>query len=473
MSSAVPLFVDLDGSLTPADVTVESFIGYAKQGVRATLRLIGWLAKGRCYAKVQVAEALEFDVAHLPIRPEVVALIEQARRDGRDVILASASTEVYVRAVAERVGLFDHVMASSATLNLKGVRKLAGIRARIGEAAFDYVGDARADVPIWAAARQGYSLVYNPHMANVTMLGAAGSPLKPLRKAMRLHQWAKNGLIFVPLLTAGLISKPPALAAAALAMLCFSLVASSVYLVNDLLDIPADRAHKTKCKRPLAAGTLSVPVAIVAALILMVVPLLLAYATLGSLTALVILGYLMLTTAYSFRLKAVMTLDVITLACLYTTRIVAGAAAIHVLLSFWLFTFSVFFFLSLAYLKRYTELSTAAAAPGMLVKGRGYLPEDLRIVETSGVATGMLSILVLALFINSLGESHLYATPQLLWLLCLPLLYWINRVWMMARRGEVEGDPVAFAIKDKRSLILVAIMGLIMLAAQTVRLSAL
>jgi 4-hydroxybenzoate polyprenyltransferase len=246
-----------------------------------------------------------------------------------------------------------------------------------------------------------------------------------------------------------------------------------VYLVNDLLDIPADRAHKTKCKRPLAAGTLSVPVAIVAALILMVVPLLLAYATLGSLTALVILGYLMLTTAYSFRLKAVMTLDVITLACLYTTRIVAGAAAIHVLLSFWLFTFSVFFFLSLAYLKRYTELSTAAAAPGMLVKGRGYLPEDLRIVETSGVATGMLSILVLALFINSLGESHLYATPQLLWLLCLPLLYWINRVWMMARRGEVEGDPVAFAIKDKRSLILVAIMGLIMLAAQTVHLSAL
>jgi len=470
MSESVPLFVDLDGTLTPADVSLESFVGYARQGPMQTLRLIGWLAQGRSVAKARVAVAHPIDPALVPIRPEVQTIIDAARAEGRHVILASASDAVNVQAIAAHLGCFDQAMGSTATHNLKGRNKLAAIRTHVGDAPFDYVGDSRADVPLWAAARYGFSVGYNPQLAHVTQLRTAPSRPRALLKAMRPHQWAKNALIFVPLLTAGLAADLHAIGLAALAMLCFSLIASSVYLINDMLDIQADRAHKTKRKRPLAAGTLSIPLALLAAIALTVGPLALAALALGLPTMLVLLAYLILTTAYSFRLKAVMTLDVITLACLYTVRIVAGATAIHVKLSFWLFTFSVFFFLSLAYLKRYTELS-AAVEPGKLVKGRGYVPEDLRVVETSGISAGMLSILILALFINSLTGSKAYATPELLWLLCLPLLYWINRVWMMARRGQVEGDPVAFAIKDKRSIVTVAFMGLIVLVAQKVPLT--
>jgi 4-hydroxybenzoate polyprenyltransferase/phosphoserine phosphatase len=470
MSKEVPLFVDLDGTLTPADVSLESFVDYARNGLGHASRLSGWLLKGRSLAKARVAQAMPVDPARLPIRSEVLALIEAARAEGSRVILASASDQANVQRVADHLGCFDSAIGSTATHNLKGGNKLAAIRAMAPDAPFDYAGDARADLPIWKAARRGYSAGFDPRLENVRQLVMPPSPARMLFKAMRPHQWAKNALIFVPLLTAGLAAQPQAILLAGLAMLCFSLVASGVYLINDLLDIPADRMHKTKCKRPLAAGTLSIPLAIVSAALLMSVPLLAALLLLGLPTALVLLAYLILTTAYSFRLKAVMTLDVITLACLYTVRIIAGATAIHVRLSFWLFTFSVFFFLSLAYLKRYTEL-TAAADPGKLVKGRGYLPEDLRVVETSGISAGMLSILVLALFINSLTGSLAYATPELLWLLCLPLLYWINRVWMMARRGQVDGDPVAFAIRDGRSLITAAFMGLIVLVAQKVPLT--
>ncbi len=471
MSELVPLYVDLDGTLTPVDVSLESFVAYARQGPVQMARLIGWLVRGRALAKARVAAALPIDPALVPIRPEVQALIETARAEGRSVILASASDLANVQAIADHLGYFGAAMGSTDTHNLKGRNKLVAIKAQVGGAPFDYAGDSRADVPLWAAARAGFSVEHNPQLSNVTQLRIPPSRPRALIKAMRPHQWAKNALIFVPILTAGLATDLHAIGLAALAMLCFSLLASSVYLVNDLLDIQADRAHKTKRKRPLAAGTLSIPLALAAAILLVIVPLSAALFWLGLPTMLVLLAYLILTTAYSFRLKAVMTLDVITLACLYTVRIVAGATAIHVKLSFWLFTFAVFFFLSLAYLKRYTELS-AAVEPGKLVKGRGYLPEDLRVVEISGISAGMLSILILALFINSLTGSKAYATPELLWLLCLPLLYWINRVWMMARRGQVEGDPVAFAIKDKRSLITVAFMGLIVLVAQTIHIAA-
>ncbi len=469
MTDPVPLYVDLDGTLTPADVSLEGFVAFAKTGVRPALRLASWLVQGRAVTKSRVAAAMPVDPLLIPVRAEVQSLIDAARAEGRPVILASASDQANVQRIADHLGCFDATWGSSAGRNLKGRNKLAAIRAENGALPFDYIGDSHADVPIWAAARAGYSVGHNPQLPHIQQLLTPPSATRALITAMRLHQWAKNALIFVPLLTAGLALRVPAVLNAALAMFYFSLVASGVYLVNDMLDIAADRAHKTKYKRPLAAGTLSIPQALAAVMVLISAPLISALFTLGLPTALVLFAYLLLTTAYSLRLKAVMTLDVITLACLYTIRIVAGATAIHVQLSFWLFTFSVFFFLSLAYLKRYTELS-ADVTPGRLVKGRGYLPEDLRVVETSGISAGMISILVLALFINSLTNSHAYATPELLWLLCLPLLYWINRVWMMARRGQVDGDPVAFAIKDRRSLLTGAFMAVIVLIAQRIHL---
>ncbi len=460
------LVVDLDGSLTPADVSLEAFVRFARLRLVNLFLLVAWLVRGRSFAKAMVARALPLDAGTLPLREEVVHMLEAARAEGRMTILASASHQRNVSRVAKACGLFDLALGSTARHNLKGTNKLATIRRILGDVPFDYVGDSKADVPIWAAARQGYTLAHLPRGSGVTPVGAMRKPIwRALVKTMRPHQWAKNALVLVPLATAGLLFDPVAVGKAVLAALLFSLIASAIYQLNDMLDIDVDRAHAKKRSRPLAAGDLSIPFALGISVLCLFGPLAVAFWVFGWPLVSVLLGYFVLTTAYSFRLKSAMTLDVIALACLYTVRIFAGAVAIEVALSFWLLLFSVFFFLSLGYLKRYTELA-AASEPGRLLKGRGYLDSDIEIVGTSGISAGMVSILVMALFINDIRETGIYAAPDLLWLLCLGLLYWINRVWMMAKRGQVDGDPVAFALKDRRSLALGAMMAVVFVAAR-------
>ncbi len=461
-----PLYVDLDGSLTPADVSLEAFIRFARSGVGPFLMLCFWLIRGRSVAKAMVARRMPLDSRALPLRNSVVAVIEAARRDGRQVILATASHERNARRVAQATGLFDGVIGTRARRNLKGAAKRAAIQRHCDNGPFDYIGDSPADAPIWAAARQGFSCRHVPRNSRVTRIEDLAPPYwRVVWNALRPHQWAKNALVLVPLMTAGALFTPIAVLRALGAAILFSCVASAIYQVNDLLDIDADRLHARKCKRPIAAGHLSIPNAIGLSLMLLIgafVPSAFVYG--GGLT-LVLAAYFTLTLAYSLKLKAAMTLDVITLACLYTIRIVAGAVAIAVSLSFWLLLFSLFFFLSLGYLKRYTELADAPE-PGRLLKGRGYLDSDLMIVAISGIAAGMVSVLVMALFINDAHASGTYASPRILWGLCLCLLYWINRVWMMARRGQVDGDPVAFAIRDPRSIAVSAAMAVIFVTAR-------
>lgn len=467
--TAVPLVVDLDGTLTPADVSVEGLMAVARRGVLQFLMVLRWLLTGRAGVKTRTARHAPLDAAALPYRPEVLALIDTARAEGRPVILASASHRRNIARVARHLGLFDATLATSNRANLKGRAKLAALGDMLGDQPFDYVGDSRADRVLWAAARKGYTV--GQAAPGVERLTAPGKPRwRVLLKALRPHQWAKNALIFVPVLTADRLFDPASLLAASIAFVLMSLIASGVYLLNDALDVDADRAHPTKRHRPIAAGTLSIPLALALCGLFTAGSLAAALGLLGWKPAAALAAYLILTTGYSFRLKAAMTADVIALACLYTVRIWIGALAIGVSLSFWLLLFSVFFFLSLAYLKRYTELS-AAIDPKKLLSGRGYVGADLEIVGQMGVASGMVSILVLALFANAIRETGQYAAPQLLWLLTLPLLYWINRVWMMARRGEVEGDPVAFAISDKRSIALAASMAVILIAAKSIPLS--
>lgn len=467
--TAVPLVVDLDGTLTPADVSVEGLLAVARRGVLQFLMVLGWLLTGRAGVKTRTARHAPLDAAALPYRPEVLSLIDTARAEGRPVILASASHRRNIARVARHLGVFDATLATSNRVNLKGRAKLVALRDMLGDQPFDYVGDSRADRVLWAAARKGYTV--GQAAPGVERLTAPGKPKwRVLLKALRPHQWAKNALIFVPVLTADRLFDLPSLVAASIAFVLMSLIASGVYLLNDALDVDADRAHPTKRHRPIAAGTLSIPLALALCGLFTAGSLAAAWALLGWQPAAALAAYLVLTTGYSFRLKAAMTADVIALACLYTVRIFIGALAIDVRLTFWLLLFSVFFFLSLAYLKRYTELS-AAVDPKKLLSGRGYVGADLEIVGQMGVASGMVSILVLALFANAIRETGQYAAPQLLWLLTLPLLYWINRVWMMARRGEVEGDPVAFAISDKRSIALAASMAVILLAAKSIPLS--
>ena len=449
----VPLIVDCDRTLTPADMAVESMVRVARRGPRAFLMLLWWLLTGRAAVKARLARLDPVDPARLPIRPEVAALIKAARAEGRPVILASAGHRRNLARVARTAGPFDAVIGTQGGRNAKGAGKLATIRAMIGDAPFDYVGDAPADRPIWAAARTAYTVGVATGQASEVRLSRPRPLWRAMLKAMRPHQWAKNALVFVPVLTAGLVGDWMADARALFAFVLLSLLASSVYLVNDTLDIDADRAHRTKHKRPIASGDLPIPHALAAATLFAVGSLAAAWALLGPATFIALGIYFALTVAYSFYLKATMIADVIALACLYTIRLVIGAAAVGVTPSGWLLLFSMFFFLSLAYLKRYIELRDARGPDHALLSGRGYVPADTDIVAISGIAAGMVSLLVIALFAEAMAADGGYASGRVLWLLVLPLLYWLNRVWMMARRGEVDGDPVAFAIKDVKSII--------------------
>ena len=462
----VPLFVDVDGTLTRADLSLESFVRIARSGVAALIAVLTWLVAGRAVAKTMAARRDRIDAARLPYRLEVLHLMEQAKADRRPVILASASHWRHIRRIADHLKLPDPVIATRGRSNLKGQAKLAAIRARIGpDAPFDYVGDSRADTCLWNEARHGWSVGHIPARSAVQPLGdARPSPARAIIKAMRPHQWAKNALVIVPAFTSGEFTKPAVLLTAVAAAVFMSLIASSIYLLNDLLDLDADRAHRTKWKRPLAHGDLTIPAALGLSLLLAAIGLAGGWRLGGPELMLWFVAYMAITTAYSFRLKAVMVGDAIVLASLYTIRIWIGAIAIGVPLSFWLLLFSVFLFLSLAYLKRYVEMRDAIE-PGRLLSGRGYVGGDLDVVMMSGISAGMVAILVLALFAHDPATAAHYALPEMLWLLCLPLLYWLNRIWIMARRGEVEGDPVAFAIKDRRSLLVGAVTACIFVVA--------
>ncbi|WP_030538877.1 UbiA family prenyltransferase [Sphingobium sp. DC-2] len=465
-SEAVPLFVDVDGTLIRADISLESFVRIARSGIAAMMAVLLWLIAGRAAAKTMAARRDRIDAARLPYRQEVLGLIEEAKADGRPVILASASHWRHIRCIADHLQLSGPIIATRGRANLKGSAKLAAIRARIGpDAPFDYVGDSRADCCLWREARQGWSVGHVPPRSAVERLGGPRPGLaRALVKAMRPHQWAKNALVLVPAFTSGAFTQPAVLLTAIAAALLMSLIASSIYLLNDLLDIDSDRAHRTKWKRPLAHGDLSIPAALGLSLALAGAGLIGGWLLGGTKLTFWLLVYMAITTAYSFRLKAVMVGDAIVLASLYTIRIWIGAIAIGVPLSFWLLLFSVFLFLSLAYLKRYIEMREAID-PNRLLSGRGYVGGDLDVVMMSGISAGMVAILVLALFAHDPETAAHYAVPELLWLLCLPLIYWLNRIWMMARRGEVEGDPVAFAIKDRRSILVGASMACIFAAA--------
>lgn len=462
-----PLFVDVDGTLTYADISLESFVAFARSGVFSFLLLLVWLLRGREVAKTMVARYAPIDPARLPYREEVLELIANAKARAQPVILASASHRRNIRRIAHYLDLSEAVIATHAHANLKGRAKLAAIRAHVGpDGAFDYVGDSKADICLWREARNGWSAGYALSLSAVQPICAKRLPIwRALVKAMRPHQWAKNALVLVPVLTSGLIVQPMALLTAVGAAVLMSLIASSIYLFNDLLDIESDRAHRTKWQRPIAHGDLPIPVAILASSLLAFAGLCGGWLLGGLGITAWLIAYMILTTAYSLRLKEMMVGDAIVLASLYTLRIWIGGVAVGVKISFWLLLFSVFLFLSLAYLKRYIEMRDAVQQPDRLLSGRGYVGADLDVVMMAGVSSGMVSILVLALFANDPVTAAHYAAPDLLWLLCIPLLYWLNRIWMMARRGEVEGDPVAFAMKDRRSIVIGASLALIFLLA--------
>jgi len=468
----VALAIDLDGTLARTDVLIESVLQLLARHPFAVVALTGWLFRGRAEFKRRVAARVAVDAAHLPYEPRVLELAYAARAAGREVVLATAAALPHAEAVAAHLGCFDRVLATTAGCNLSARRKAAALVELYGERGFDYAGNARADAAVWKMARGAIVVNALPGAARAAQRAAPvletiderPSFARSLIRALRPYQWTKNLLVALPLVTAHRLGDPAALARGATAFVALCLVASAAYLINDLVDVAHDRSHPRKRWRPFAAGTLPLQIGIAAAPVLCVAGLVVA-AALSPLFATTVVAYFALTLAYSFALKRVAILDVIVLSFLYTVRVLAGAAAVPVVASFWLLAFCTFLFLSLAMAKRYVELERLAAIGAEESKGRGYSASDAPMIASLGAAAGLISVLVLALYIDSPNVAPLYRSPEILRALCLVLLYWIGRVWLLAHRGELHDDPVVFALRDRVSVVLVLVTGVVILAA--------
>ena len=455
----VTLVVDLDDTLIHTDMLLETF--WAAISVRwlNIIPAMRALSKGKAAFKRTLEEMGTVNVELLPYNQEVIRYIEEWRSRGGRTALVSASDQRVVEKIASHLELFDEVSGSDGVRNLKGPNKAAHLNDTYGKGGFVYIGDAEADLDIWRDAACAVTVDVSASLAarvddqaaRVEHLTTRGGRLKPLIKAMRPHQWLKNVLVFLPMMAAHQFNLVT-IGQAMLGFVVFSLVASSVYLLNDLLDLAADRIHPRKRLRPFASGELPLLWGTLIAPALLVVGF--ALALLLNLQFVgVMLFYYAVTTAYSFWLKRELIVDICTLAGLYTLRIIAGGVATGIPLSVWLLAFSIFFFLSLAAMKRQAELKASQAAGQRKAHGRGYQTTDLPLIANMAVSSGYVSVLVMALYLNTDAVSGLYSNPAPLWGICLVLLYWLSRMVMISHRGWMHDDPVVFAARDRISII--------------------
>lgn len=472
-NASVPIAVDLDGSLIYSDLLLESFLGLLKKNPFYIFMIPFWLLQGKARLKAEIASRVSLNAAALPYCAPFIEWLKAQRSAGRELWLCTASDQQLAHPVAEYLGIFAGTIASDGKANLSGSRKAKVLIERFGSKGFDYCGNSSVDLAVWQHARAAVVVNANAELKNKAekiteveaYFGPRGGTFRALRKALRLHQWAKNALIFVPVAAAHQLGQLSTVVDAAIAFLVFSLCASSVYLLNDMLDLEADRLHHSKCNRPFAAGALSLLFGLFAAPLLLVGSFLLAATVLPIKFLAVLALYYVGTLLYSFFLKRLVMIDVLTLAGLYTVRIVAGAAATGIPLSFWLLMFSIFIFLSLAMVKRYAELQAMRSRGKLAAQGRGYQVEDLGLLQSMGAASGHISVLVLALYINSQDIERLYEYPKAAWLLVPIMLYWISRVWMQTYRGQMNDDPLVFALKDRISLATGAAAVLVLMLA--------
>lgn len=478
-SMPTALIVDLDGTLVATDTLHELLLELAGRHPLDLPKALCALAKGRAGFKAALAQMAQLDPAALPYRAEVLKLIEDAKDQGRPVVLASASHANTVEAVAKHLDLFDAVISTNGQSNRKGAHKLSAIRDLIAQRGwskdFDYVGDDPADLPIWAEAQTAYLVQACAATRRSVQSKEDVVELVPCQQhstwyelivAARPYQWSKNLLLAVPM-----IAKQEAVTWAScwsllFAFIAFSLCASAVYLINDLLDLRSDRLHPTKRNRPIAAGRLAPKHAVFGTAGLLITAFTLAFIALPPWFVQILGTYFVLTAAYSFYVKGKAMLDVIWLAGLYTLRILAGGAAVDIPPSEWLLGFTMFLFLSLAFVKRFCELRLMLRAGKEKATGRGYHTGDLPVVQSMGVGSGYLAVVIFAMYINSNVVETIYREPRILWLACPLILYWISRMWLLAQRGELRGDPLLFALSDRTSYFCIVLMAMVMYFAQ-------
>ena len=484
--ASVPICVDLDGTLVKSDTLVDSMLALARQHPSQVLQIPGWIAQGKAEFKRHLSAAVSLDVEHLPYNRTLLEWLRLQHAAGRHLFLATAADTALAERVAAHIGIFDGVMASDGATNLAGGNKLAAFRQRFGDE-FCYIGNAPPDAVLLAACRT--PMVANPFPKLSATLRKTGivpvetfedrpPVLKSWLRAIRLHQWAKNTLIFVPLLL-GHAWNPGTVAASLIAFLSFGMCASATYIINDLLDIETDRRHPRKRTRPFAAGDVSAIAGAGAVLLLLAAAFTLAFflphivenmprgiwleQPYKFLFWLVL--YTVTTLSYSLHLKRQLLLDVFVLSGLYTVRILAGSAATGVAISAWLAGFSVFFFLSLAFVKRFSELEGLRDRGDTVANGRGYLVGDLEQLRALGTGAAYAAVVVLTIYINDPKIYVLYRHPIRLWLAVPVLLLWLSQVWMLTSRGQMHDDPVVFAITDRRSLLLGLLMAVIIWSA--------
>jgi 4-hydroxybenzoate polyprenyltransferase/phosphoserine phosphatase len=467
-----PLYVDLDGTLTRTDTLYESVLLLLRRHPLNLLRLLAWLLLGKAAFKQKLADGVRPDPARLPYHEAFVQYLQAERERGRTLVLASAADHRIVREVAQHMGLFNDTLGtrgdSGPNLSRRHKREAIEAHARaLGHGRWAYAGNSRDDLDVWNGSAEAVAVntpapvltALQRQHPQATVFAREPLRLKTVLRAIRITQWAKNALLFIPLLAAHSLDAS-AWFAVALAFVAFGLCASATYLLNDLLDLPNDRAHRLKRMRPLASGAIGIPAAVALGAVMIVLAFALALQVSAGFTAMLVL-YTAVTLAYSVWLKRLALMDVLLLSSLYTLRIGAGAVAAQVALSNWLLAISIFLFLSLALVKRCAELEeideTVELAPG-----RGYQLRDLAALRGMGIASGFLSVMVLTLYIDSQNSATLYAQPGWLWVASPVMLLWIMRIWLKTGRRELHGeDPLQFALKDPYSWITVAAMALL------------
>jgi 4-hydroxybenzoate polyprenyltransferase len=463
-SARLPLVVDLDGTLTPTDTLAESLVGLAKRSPLDLLQVPFRLLNGRAEFKGWVAARAGVSPERLPYREALVAYLRDEKQNGRCIVLATAAHRSIAEGVSAHLGLFDEVLATQDGRNLKGEAKLEAIRGKLG-GEFVYAGDSAADRAIWKAAKAAVLVGVAPGIADSIRkevpvereFAAEEGGLAVWLRAFRVHQWLKNLLLFVPLLTAFSFFDVWKLVTTVIAFFAFSFAASASYVFNDLWDLDNDRAHPRKRQRPFASGRIPIAQGVVAAGVSLVVALLLASAVSKNFLYMLLL-YLAITSAYSWVLKERALIDVLTLSLLYTLRILAGSVAIGIRSSSWQLAFSAFIFLSLALVKRCAELVSLEQTGQGSAPGRDYRVTDLAVLWPLGVGSALSAVVVFGLFISTDETRARYATPELLWLVALGLVYWLARLWIKTSRGKMDDDPMVYAVEDSGSLMAVSFM---------------
>jgi 4-hydroxybenzoate polyprenyltransferase/phosphoserine phosphatase len=466
-----PLILDLDGSLVRGNLLIETMLAFIRQHPLQIFKLPMWLLKGRAVLKQKLAQRAEVDVEALPLNEELLAYAADESASGRKVYIATAADAAIADQVARRVPFVSGVISSDGRTNLKGAIKATELKRRFPNG-FTYAGDSRVDLPVWQAA--GRAIVVEASssvtaavrkLVEVERVFPRRSYLKALLRSLRPHQWAKNTLVFVPLLLSGMASNPSALLATVAAFMAINLVASATYIINDTVDLADDRRHWSKRKRPLASGELPLLLGAVAVPLGLAAGFALAAAA-GPAVVLATAAYLVCTLAYSLQLKRVPILDGFTLASLFTLRLGIGIVASGAPPSPWLLVFSMFLFASLSLAKRHTEVARLIERGETEVRGRGYKAVDLPLILAIGIATGMCAVLILVLYIiNDAFRQSFYVNTIWLWGFPMVVFLFVCRIWLMCQRGRMNDDPVAFAMRDRTSLGLGSVLALCFAAA--------